>query len=565
MLSNMTRKSFTILILVLIFPSNEIFAKKIGVKIRTNTSNTNITIDGVAAGTADRNGTDVELEAGWNNLQVSASGYLSEEFRVYIGKRGPFQIYFELKELSDTEKKKDSDSGSTFKFPNEKIKPSQLSSSCVQIQQLTKPAQRQGLSCAYVNLGAELLSTGPHISDPSSFDSPALKVVMEKFVEESLGSFSENWVVLGEQLQYMSSKTEGYEASALASLFDGDCNRVSQIYTYMKMLTRYSPAIWLFQATCHELHSQPALATAILKKASLAQDQPTNSSAAILYHKARLELASSTETAISTLQSCRTKFPWFQECFLMASDLELARENLKEYRALKNIFKVQAQKTIGPKVHNAIKAASKKSFDEALTQLNELGFYNRSFAASWLKVLIEKEKDKKPSFAALNAANMSSVLAVKAAGRVANLVEKSGDKDLTEKALKILTRDVPSNPYFLWKLSGFYLKSGNCQEVLKIVLPSFDDKPKQKAGLLEHRARCHLALKNYPGAIEDFTVMTKLIPRDWKAHYQLAEAFIKNSNKLKAISSYRESLSLDPPKNFETSIKKKLKVLGEKS
>tara|TARA_B100001059_G_C17534991_1_gene427442 strand:- start:150 stop:644 length:495 start_codon:yes stop_codon:yes gene_type:complete len=156
----------------------------------------------------------------------------------------------------------------------------------------------------------------------------------------------------------------------------------------------------------------------------------------------------------------------------------------------------------------------------------------------------------------------SNVFAPRSAAKIQKIIEKSKIKDFHEKSLKILIRDLPKNPFFLWKLSAYYLNNGDCPKVLGIKMPLFKMNPKQEAGLLEHKARCFLDNKSFDEAEKTLQKMTRLVPTDWRVHYQLGNAYYKNKNKFKATSSYRETISLKPPKPYAEIINRRLDELG---
>lgn len=535
-------------------------AQKIGVKIKSNAFSGNVMQDGIATGSLTGGETEVELKKGWNTVVINSKGYVPTASQIYIGPSGPFTVFIELEEAPANFK-----TSNPFKFPtDEKLMPSRFSSSCKYISEFLTEDFRQHFRCDFVSLEQELASSGPLISFENKTKNPAFNLLTAKFISLTLEPYNENWKIVSESALNLSKQTIAYEMVAFSSLIGGDCNRTSEIYSQLIDLKRFSAPVWLSQAICHELHDQPLKANGTLKRALKSKQTDSFSSAALHYHKARLEFSESTERALTSLGTCMSKFPWYQNCFQLAYNLELTRKQLKSAQNMLSTFRLTAQKTIGPKVHQAIKTSAKGKFREATKILSELGRFEASFSASWLKVIIEKSRKKKVSTATLNAAKLSKVFATKPAGRVANLVEKLGDYELTQNAYKVLIRDVPENPFFLWKYSGFLLKNGKCSEVTALEIPPLINKPREKAGLLEHRARCHTILRNYDPAIEEYKKMIKLSPRNWKGHYQLAEAYIKTNANLKALSSYRQAQALNPPKNFKKIIAEKLKVLGDK-
>jgi tetratricopeptide (TPR) repeat protein len=219
---------------------------------------------------------------------------------------------------------------------------------------------------------------------------------------------------------------------------------------------------------------------------------------------------------------------------------------------------------IGPKIEQAIKLSSMKKYDDALLVLGELGFYQNSFSASWLKVLIEKSKFKSTKLSSVSKAMFSNVFAPKSAAKVLKVMEKSSNPELLEKALKILIRDLPKNPYYRWKLSGLFLKSGDCKKVITLKIPKYKMNPKHKAGLLEHKARCYESTRDYKSAEKSLKTMARLVPTEWRVHYQLGNVYFKNKEKFKAISAYREALSLKPPKSFISIMNGRLDEIGAK-
>ena len=84
-----------------------------------------------------------------------------------------------------------------FNFGEEQLTPLQYVSSCKNISASTSGSQRGKLNCKALNLGEEIQSTGPLITNESALSTPVEKVVMEKFIDVTLGGFSENWRILG--------------------------------------------------------------------------------------------------------------------------------------------------------------------------------------------------------------------------------------------------------------------------------------------------------------------------------------------------------------------------------
>lgn len=536
-------------------------ANSLKLQVTSNVRDASFLVDSILAGQIkDGKPGELDVRKGWNDITVTSKGYLSKKFKVFIGNRGPYSLYFAMHKLPSPDTK---DQISPKVFGDEKKTPLKVVASCNQINAITSTSQRTKLSCKELSLAAEIQSTGPHISNQAALKKPSQKIIIEKFVDATLGPYSENWNVIGERLHHIvEEEVEGYEAAAWSALFGGDCNRVSELYEYMRVTAKFSPAVWLFQSVCYELHGDNKTAAQILDSAMLEKNVDTNSSAAVFYHKARLQIPTSVDQSLQTLNACMAKFPWYQKCYLMASDLELAKGNLKKHLNLKAKFKVNAQRIIGPKIDLAIASAGKRAYEDALMHLNSLGFYSRSFSAAWMRVLVEYSMNKSPKLSSISGAMFSNVFAPSAAAKVLKVIEKGDNKAYFEKSLKILIRDLPKNAYFLWKLSGHYLSEGRCQDVIGLKMPIFKMKPKQEAALLEHKSRCYVNNKDFESATEVLKKMTRLIPTEWKAHYQLANVYFKSKAKFKAVSAYRETISLKPPKEYLKIIQDRLDEIG---
>lgn len=553
-------KSYFLISLLCALTSSFAGAKTVKVTVTTSTPSAGIMLDGILAGNTQNSTGTIDAPVGWNTFEVTSPGHLSMKYKAYLGANGPFRLYFALHKLPTADT---ADKVVVEKFSDEKLNPAQFSSSCRQISSMTSGSQRGKLSCKEKNLAAELVATGPFIDTESAKQTPAQRLILEKFIESTLGPYNENWEILGEKLFHMSAKgTYGFEAAAWAALYGGNCTRVSEIYSYMKTLAKFSASVWLFQSICYEMHEDPKKAIATLNEGFTEIQVDNNGAAALYYHKARTELASAVDKSLATLNQCMQKFPWYQKCYLMASDLVLAKGQLKNHYRIKKRFRAISQKAIGPRIQAAIKSSKQRNYKAALQTIGGMGHYQKSFSAAWLRVLVETSLNNRPSLSATSTATFSNVYAPKSAAEVLKLLERQENKDYLEKSLKILIRDLPKNPYFLWKLSGLYLSQGKCDKVLSIKLPPIKMKPKQESGLLEHKARCHLNRKDFASAEKIYKTMARLIPTDWRVHYQLGNAYFKNKEKFKAISSYRETLSLKPPKPYADIINRKLDEIG---
>ena len=251
----------------------------INVNLKTNVKEISVFIDGNLVGKTKKGELSAALKLGWNAIDITSKGYLTKRFYSYVGSNGPFSLYFHMNKLptADTQS-----IINPFNFGEEQLTPLQYVSSCKNISASTSGSQRGKLNCKALNLGEEIQSTGPLITNESALSTPVEKVVMEKFIDVTLGGFSENWRILGEKLHQITlGNVEGFEAAAWAALFAGDCNRVSELYEYVKVLAKYSPSVWLFQSVCFEMHGKPDLALKNINTAILERKMTSNSSAAL--------------------------------------------------------------------------------------------------------------------------------------------------------------------------------------------------------------------------------------------------------------------------------------------
>ena len=134
----------------------------------------------------------------------------------------------------------------------------------------------------------------------------------------------------------------------------------------------------------------------------------------------------------------------------------------------------------------------------------------------------------------------SSVMAPKSAKKVLKVIEKNNNPQLLEKALKILMRDLPKEPFYRWKISGLYLKLEDCKRVLTLKIPKYKMSPKFEAGLLEHKARCFEKSMDFEAAKKNVKAMTRLLPNNWKVHYQLGNIYFKKQEKLLKLCHHTE-------------------------